>query len=193
MDSDLLNAFEEAFPDTGFVFNEDAVVVRTFAGPEVDLLVGNRNEPIVGKSVDDVFESSIAEEIQLQIAATLDRQELQTKEYVIEVETGARSFDARMAPVATNTGEQLVAALFRDVTTRDLYAQRLERKYANSVDDAASDAGCESGNVGLEVVQLGLSNDYGFDPLPVCLDCQLRRRKQAPRPGNRCAPANRRD
>lgn len=122
---DLLDAFESAFPDTGFVFDTEGEIVRAFAGPEVDLLVGDV-EGLVGTRVRDAFRSETAEKIENQIQRTVDTQTLQTREYIIEGETGARSFDARMAPVETGADDELVAALFRDVTTRDLYAQRLD-------------------------------------------------------------------
>ena len=125
-DGSLLDAFEDAFPDTGFVFDAEGTIVRAFAGPEVDRLVGAEPAELVGTPVTECFSDGTAAKIQRQIARTLDSQRLQTREYVIGSQTGAKSFDARMAPVVTTTDEQLVAAIFRDVTTRDLYAQRLD-------------------------------------------------------------------
>jgi signal transduction histidine kinase len=123
---DLLDAFEKAFPDTGFVLTETGEIVRTFVGPEIDVLLIEEIEKAVGQSVEDVFREQTSRKVQEQIERTLATQGLETSEYVIETEIGAHSFEARMAPVETDTVDPLVVALFRDVTARDLYAQRLD-------------------------------------------------------------------
>lgn len=125
-DGRLLDAFENAFPDTGFVFDAQGMIVRAFAGPEVDRLVGDDPGELVGTPLGNCFDDGTAEALHQQIDRTLETQRLQTREYVIGGDTGTNSFDARMAPVATDTDERLVAAIFRDVSTRDLYAKRLD-------------------------------------------------------------------
>ena len=125
-DGSLLDAFEDVFPDTGFVFDADGTIVRAFAGPAVDLLVGSDPTAVVGDSLAESFDGDTAEKVQRQITRTVESQRLQTQEYVIGSENAARSFEARMAPVTTESEADLVAAIFRDVTTRDLYAQRLD-------------------------------------------------------------------
>ena len=52
---DLLAAFENAFPDTGFVMNETGEIVRTFVGPEIDVLLVEEIDDVVGRFVEDVF------------------------------------------------------------------------------------------------------------------------------------------
>jgi signal transduction histidine kinase len=123
---DLLDAFEKAFPDTGFVLTKTGEIVRTFVGPEIDVLLIEEIEDAVGRSVEDVFREQTARRLTEQIDRTLTSQSLETSEYVIETEIGAHSFETRMAPVETDAVEPLVVALFRDVTARDLYAQRLD-------------------------------------------------------------------
>jgi PAS domain S-box-containing protein len=125
-DGSLLDAFEDVFPDTGFVFDAEGTIVRAFAGPEVDRLVGDDPTAVVGNSLAESFDGDTAEKVQRQITHTVESQRLQTREYVIGSGTTARSFEARMAPVAAEGDTALVAAIFRDVTTRDLYAQRLD-------------------------------------------------------------------
>lgn len=122
---DLLEAFENAFPDTGFVLTETGEIVRTFVGPEIDVLLIEEIGDAVGQSVADVFREQTARQLKEQIDRTLTAQSLEASEYVIETEVGAHSFEARMAPVETDAAEPLIVALFRDVTARDLYAQRL--------------------------------------------------------------------
>ena len=123
---DLLDAFENAFPDTAFVLTEDGEILRTFAGPEIDVLLIEDFENAVGASVEDVFLERPARKLREQIEKTLDTQSLQTREYVIETEVGSHSFEARMAPVESDKVQPLVVAIFRDITARDLYAQRLD-------------------------------------------------------------------
>lgn len=123
---ELLDAFENAFPDTGFVLDAEGAVVRTFAGPEIDVLVVEEIDSVVGRTVREVFRAETATQLERQIKLTLSSRALQTREYVIGTERGARSFEARIAPVETDSGEELVVANFRDITTRDLYAQRLD-------------------------------------------------------------------
>ena len=123
---DLLEAFENAFPDTGFVLHETGEIVRTFVGPEIDVLLIEEIQDAVGQSVEDVFREQTARNLKEQIDRTLAAQDLETSEYVVETEVGALSFEARMAPVETEGPEKLVVALFRDVTARDLYAKRLD-------------------------------------------------------------------
>jgi signal transduction histidine kinase len=123
---DLLAAFENAFPDTGFVLTETGEIVRTFVGPEIDVLLIEEIEDAVGQSVEDVFREQTARKLKEQVDRALSEQALETSEYVIETEVGAHSFEARMAPVETDAVEPLVVALFRDVTARELYAQRLD-------------------------------------------------------------------
>jgi signal transduction histidine kinase len=123
---DLLDAFENAFPDTGFVLDAEGAVVRTFAGPEIDVLLVEELDSVVGRTVREVFRAQTAVQLERQIERTLSSRTLQTREYVIETGRGARSFEARMAAVETDSDEELVVANFRDITTRDLYAQRLD-------------------------------------------------------------------
>lgn len=57
---DLLAAFENAFPDTGFVLDETGEIVRTFVGPEIDVLLVEEIDDAVGRSVEDVFNERTA-------------------------------------------------------------------------------------------------------------------------------------
>jgi signal transduction histidine kinase len=123
---DLLDAFENAFPDTAFVLTETGEIVRTFVGPEIDILLIDEIEDAVGQSVEDVFREQTARKLKEQIDRTLTTNGLETSEYVIETEIGAQSFEARMAPVESDAVEPMVVALFRDITARNLYAQRLD-------------------------------------------------------------------
>lgn len=126
--TNLLDAFENAFPDTGFVLDADGNVVRTFAGPEIEVLLVEDFQNAVGKTIEEVFRTETAEELQRQIEQTLATRSLQTSTYIIETEVGAHSFEARMAPVENGEPHPMVIALFRDITARDLYAQYLDEK-----------------------------------------------------------------
>jgi signal transduction histidine kinase len=126
--TNLLDAFENAFPDTGFVLDEAGTVIRTFAGPEIDVLLVDDFRNAVGKTVEEVFREQTAATLQRQIDQTLKTESLQTSTFIIETEVGAHSFEARMAPVQNGETHPMVIALFRDITARDLYAQYLDEK-----------------------------------------------------------------
>ncbi len=103
----------DAIPDLIFQIDRDGRFVRYKADRREDLYVPP--ERFLGKTADEVLPSSLATLTKSAVEKVLETGDVESYEYVLEIEGELRQYEARMAP----TGPDNVIVIVRDITERN--------------------------------------------------------------------------
>ena len=132
-----LRALGEAFPDLAFVVGVDGQYLEAFAGPETESLLYDGPEPYEAgtQHVRDVFDDDQADRVLETLQRAADTGEIQSIEYELDLESGRRWFEGRIAPVdGPIDGREAVVWVVRDTTDR----KERERQFQALLDNTAS-------------------------------------------------------
>lgn len=112
-------ALAETIPDAAFIKSVDGTYLDAFVGDEAEeLLYGGRDAYESGQHVRDVFDDDVDRVLET-IRRAVETGAIQTIEYELEVPSGPRWFEGRVAPIpGTIEGEKAVVWVARDVTER---------------------------------------------------------------------------
>jgi PAS domain S-box-containing protein len=139
---DELRALTSAFPDVGFLVDEDGRYVQVLASPESkDLLFESATE-LLGKRIDDLYDDPMAQRFSDAIRSTLETGETTSIRYEFPLDEELRTFEANIAPATTDdAATEYVVWVARDVTERERYRQELERQegYMRAMLDSLDD------------------------------------------------------
>lgn len=132
-----LQAFVRAMPDLGFVIGEDGQYIEVLGARE-DLLVAEASR-LKGSLLSEVLPGEEAALCLSAIADTLHSRETKSVEYELEVPAGRHWFEARIAPLTTETDERSVVFLARDVTDSKKAYDEVERqaRYLHALNQAS--------------------------------------------------------
>jgi PAS domain S-box-containing protein len=121
-----LRALVSALPDVVFIHDRDGSYLDVLTGQE-DLLVAEAEQQKGGK-VHDSLPKEQADLILEAVQRTLEKQEPQVTEYVLEVRAGRRWFEARTAPLQLHEdGTQGVVRISHDITDRRRHQEALQQ------------------------------------------------------------------
>lgn len=113
---DLLSAVLRTFPDIGFVIDEDGTYVEVLASPETESLGYEDPETLQGERIADLLPAETATRFMAVIDDAIRTGDLQTIRYPLKVVEGRRWFEARIAPMETDTDRAHVVWISRDIT-----------------------------------------------------------------------------
>lgn len=140
-----LSRFIEAFPDVVFVINEAGRYLDVIASGSSSLLYSDP-ERLLGEQFQDVLPEATADRFTDVVQEVLNADEQQRIEYQLDVQSGARWFEARVGPLSTGGQQQTVFWIARDVTERKRREQEYEQIF-NGVNDAISVHDPETGEM----------------------------------------------
>jgi diguanylate cyclase (GGDEF)-like protein/PAS domain S-box-containing protein len=113
----------EAVPDMIFMFDQDGTILD-YRFPEA--IKSNISEPLIGTKISDILPLNLASKVIAAIQQALRTQKTQQleQEFIMPGETQKRSYEARIS----NSGENQVLFLIRDVTEQRQSRQKLEEQ-----------------------------------------------------------------
>jgi PAS domain S-box-containing protein len=113
-----LRAFANAVPDVAFILDENGLYVEVLAAPDAkDLLYAN-GDTLKGQRLHDVLPKKSADEFLSVVRKTIETQEPQILEYVLDVQAGRRWFEGRTAPLSLPGENQAAVWVSHDITER---------------------------------------------------------------------------
>jgi len=159
-----LNSLFHALPDLYFRMARNGVVLDYRAGREADLYV--RPEEFVGKRIQDVLPTDIAQLIDASIKSIAEGGQLEVFEFGLPMPTGQEFYEARILPLDT---EQLVVVV-RNITDRRMVeeireshrieAERLARIKSEFLANMSHEIRTPLNGV-LGMARVGLRDSYG--------------------------------
>ena len=122
-------AFFEALPDLIFVFDRQCRYSIFWAGAEDRLY--KPPEELSGKTVIEVFGPVRGQWFMDQIMVAFNENRVHVFEYEMEVQAGRKWFEARVSPVAGNSGNEpdRVVYIARDITERKIAENELKKRW----------------------------------------------------------------
>jgi PAS domain S-box-containing protein len=139
---DELQALISAFPDVGFLVDEDGRYVQVLAGPESEALLFESATELLGKRIDDLYDDPTARRFTDALRSTIETGETTSLRYDLPLDDETRTFEANLAPARTDDPEtDYVVWVARDVTERERYRRELERQegYMRAMLDSLDD------------------------------------------------------
>ncbi|USZ67946.1 helix-turn-helix domain-containing protein [Halorussus salilacus] len=123
---DRMRELTNAFPDVAFIIDEDGRYLELLSGPTTADLETVERERLVGQTLYDAFEESMADRFLEHIRTTLSTGGVETIEYRVDTDAGERWFEGRTAPLGSDIdGRDAVVWVARDVTDRRENERRL--------------------------------------------------------------------
>jgi PAS domain S-box-containing protein len=123
-----LETLSAAFPDVAFYIDETGRYRDVLAGSESPLLY-DEAEALIGERLHDGLPTETADRFLETVTRSLETDSLQTLEYELEVQSGWKWFEARVAPLsATDTEADMVVWVARDITERKHREQSLREE-----------------------------------------------------------------
>ena len=120
-----LKLLSEGFPDIAFYIDEEGRYVDFIAGEESPLL-HSEAETMQKRRMHDLLPDAVADRFMRTVNAVLETGEMQTVEYELSVQTGTEWFEARVAPLETETDPEMVLWVARKVTEQKERERALE-------------------------------------------------------------------
>jgi PAS domain S-box-containing protein len=113
-----LRAFASAVPDIAFILDENGLYVEVLAMPETEDLLYASADAVRGRRLHDVLPKRSADRFLSIVTKTIETQEPQVLEYVLNVPAGRRWFEGRTAPLPPAGDNRMVVWVSRDITER---------------------------------------------------------------------------
>ncbi|MEF8783700.1 MAG: PAS domain S-box protein [Haloarculaceae archaeon] len=126
-----LEALDRAFPDVALLVDADGTYLGALTGEQTESLLyhGYQGAYADSRTIRDTFSEEVADRALGAIRHAVEMGEIQTLEYRLDVPSGDRWFEARIAPLETDPdGDEPVVWVARDVTERREREQQLERE-----------------------------------------------------------------
>lgn len=127
--TDKLGALDIAFPDRGFVIDEDGRFIECLGTAGVSGIQDIDPDEFIGNRIEDIVPPDIADEATAAVRATIETDEFQRLELQTEVDGETKWFDARLAPLEGGyLGRRAVVSVVRDVTEQRQRERELARQ-----------------------------------------------------------------
>ena len=125
-----LEALDRAFPDVALLVDVDGTYVGALTGEQTESLLyhGCQGAYAGDRTIRDTFPEDDADRALEAVQRAVETGDIQTLEYQLDVLSGERWFEARIAPLETDPGGESVVWVARDVTERREREAELERK-----------------------------------------------------------------
>lgn len=122
-----LIAFGNALPDIAFILDEHGRYVDILAQPKKTSLLYADMDALKGQLLHDVLPRKNADLFLSVVKRTIETQENQSLEYVLDVQAGERWFEGRTAPLLISGKGSMVVWVSRDITARKQMEEQLEK------------------------------------------------------------------
>jgi len=144
-------AFTQAIPDILFVFDEDGQYVEIFTSAS-ELLLDDLSA-LKGSYIKDVLPGAVAQQHADIIKRTIQTQESQFFEYVLDVPKGRCWFESHTAPILGLEGKKrFIASSVRDITQRKLSEKEINEKERLAAVMETAGAVCHELNQPLQII-----------------------------------------
>lgn len=131
-----LQAYEQGFPDLGFLFDSDYRYADVLLNDQTRELLYDDPHRFLGQKVGDVLPGDLAGRLEQSIDEALGSGRIQTLEYELTVPRGERVFEARLFPLQRQDSPVgYVVCVIRDITDRKRREQEL-KETKNRLEDA---------------------------------------------------------
>ncbi len=113
-----LAAVLDAFDGAGFVIDASGYYREVLTGRGGDELLYRDRDVLLGNRVDDVLPEGMGEAFREVIERAIAEHDVQTHEYVLDLEAGEEWFEGTVVPIEVDDGEAVVLWLARTITER---------------------------------------------------------------------------